>query len=92
MYTTDQNLTCADCKTEVTFTASEQEFFAQKGFSAPRRFKPCRNAAKAAKVLYDRPLRDYAYLFTEYQRERSEMLAQLAGLKQDIERLKAAAG
>jgi hypothetical protein len=48
------------------------------------------DAAKAAKVLYDRPLRDYAYLFTDYQRERSEMLAQLAGLRQDIERLKAA--
>ncbi|HEY9720618.1 MAG TPA: CxxC-x17-CxxC domain-containing protein [Oscillatoriaceae cyanobacterium] len=49
MYSTDQTLVCADCGTEFTFTASEQEFFAQKGFSAPRRCKPCREAAKAAK-------------------------------------------
>lgn len=49
MYTTDQTLTCSDCSTSFTFTASEQEFFAQKGFSAPRRCKPCRDAVKAAK-------------------------------------------
>ncbi|HBN09782.1 MAG TPA: zinc-binding protein [Cyanobacteria bacterium UBA8530] len=45
---TDQSITCADCGVEFTFTISEQEFFAQKGFSnPPRRCKPCRNAAKA---------------------------------------------
>jgi CxxC-x17-CxxC domain-containing protein len=49
MYMTDQTITCADCANQFTFTASEQEFFAQKGFSAPRRCKSCRNAAKAAK-------------------------------------------
>lgn len=47
--TTDQILTCSDCSTNFTFSTSEQEFFAQKGFSAPRRCKPCRDAAKAAK-------------------------------------------
>lgn len=49
MNSTDQTLVCADCSASFTFTASEQEFFAQKGFSAPRRCKPCRDAAKAAK-------------------------------------------
>ena len=49
MYTSDQTLVCADCATNFTFTASEQDFFAQKGFNPPRRCKSCRDAAKAAK-------------------------------------------
>ena len=49
MYTTDQTLVCADCNSNFVFTGSEQDFFAQKGFSAPRRCKPCRDAAMAAK-------------------------------------------
>lgn len=49
MYSVDQTLVCADCANSFTFTASEQDFFAQKGFSAPRRCKSCRDAAKAAK-------------------------------------------
>jgi CxxC-x17-CxxC domain-containing protein len=49
MYLSDQTLVCADCGSEFPFTASEQEFFQQKGFSAPRRCKPCRDAVKAAK-------------------------------------------
>lgn len=45
---TEQNLTCVDCGTEFPFTASEQEFYAEKGFTnPPRRCKPCRVAAKA---------------------------------------------
>lgn len=49
MYT-DQTLTCADCGTQFSFTASEQEFYAEKGFnSPPRRCKSCRQAAKAAR-------------------------------------------
>lgn len=47
---TEQILTCADCGTQFPFTASEQQFYAEKGFtSAPRRCKPCRAAAKAAR-------------------------------------------
>lgn len=49
MYMTDQTLVCSDCKAEFVFTASEQEFFQEKGFSAPRRCKSCRTAAKAAR-------------------------------------------
>lgn len=47
MYT-EQTLTCADCGTSFPFTVSEQEFFAEKGFTnPPRRCKPCRAEAKA---------------------------------------------
>jgi hypothetical protein len=32
----DKNLTCADCGQEFVFTASEQDFYAQRGFTEPR--------------------------------------------------------
>lgn len=44
---TDRTLTCADCNAAFTFTVSEQEFFASKGFgSDPRRCPDCRAARK----------------------------------------------
>ncbi len=47
MLYTDQIIACVDCGTEFTFSAREQEFFAQKGFtSLPKRCKPCRGARK----------------------------------------------
>lgn len=43
----DQTLTCRDCGKEFTWTASEQEFYAQKGFqNAPVRCPDCRKAKK----------------------------------------------
>ena len=48
MYT-DKNLTCSDCGQEFVFTASEQDFYAQRGFTEPRRCGPCRAARKAAR-------------------------------------------
>ena len=33
----DKNSTCADCGQEFVFTASEQDFYAQRGFTEPRR-------------------------------------------------------
>lgn len=46
MYT-DKTLVCKDCGAEFVFTASEQEFFAEKGFTnEPQRCKPCRDARK----------------------------------------------
>jgi CxxC-x17-CxxC domain-containing protein len=40
---TDKVLTCSDCGIDFVFSASEQEFFAQKGFaSAPKRCVSCR--------------------------------------------------
>ena len=43
----DQQLTCADCNRDFTWTASEQEFFHEKGFTnPPKRCKECRQAKK----------------------------------------------
>jgi len=43
----DKNLTCKDCGAEFVFTASEQEFYAQKGFmNEPSRCPTCRQARK----------------------------------------------
>jgi CxxC-x17-CxxC domain-containing protein len=47
MLSTDQTLTCVDCGTEFVFTASEQAFYTERGFSPPKRCKACRAAAKA---------------------------------------------
>lgn len=43
----DKTLTCRDCGGEFSFTASEQEFFAEKGFTNdPGRCPQCRAARK----------------------------------------------
>lgn len=45
----DKILTCRDCGQEFTFSASEQEFYAEKGFeNEPGRCPSCRQARKAA--------------------------------------------
>jgi CxxC-x17-CxxC domain-containing protein len=44
---TDKTLNCSDCGTDFTFDASEQEFFASKGYvNEPRRCPDCRAARK----------------------------------------------
>lgn len=46
MYT-DKTLTCRDCDAPFTFSASEQEFFAEKGFTnEPTRCPSCRAARR----------------------------------------------
>ena len=46
----DQTLTCRDCGATFVFTQSEQDFFAQKGFTnAPSRCPDCRAARKASR-------------------------------------------
>ena len=43
----DKTLSCADCGKDFEFTASEQEFYAEKGFSnEPKRCPDCRSARK----------------------------------------------
>ena len=43
----DKTIVCKDCGQEFTFTASEQEFYAEKGFTnEPQRCKACRVARK----------------------------------------------
>ena len=44
---TDKSLQCADCGATFTFTSTEQEFFAEKGFTnEPKRCGDCRAARK----------------------------------------------
>lgn len=45
----DKTLVCKDCGQEFVFTAGEQEFYAEKGFTnEPQRCKACRNNRKGA--------------------------------------------
>jgi len=60
----DKTLTCKDCGREFVFSASEQEFYAEKGFTnEPGRCPECRSARKNAnrggggRGGYDRPER-----------------------------------
>ncbi len=45
----DKTLICRDCGQEFIFTAGEQEFYAERGFSAPLRCKDCRQKRKQQK-------------------------------------------
>jgi len=45
----DKALTCSDCNQEFVFTSSEQDFYAQRGFTEPRRCPSCRASRKAAR-------------------------------------------
>lgn len=45
----DKTITCRDCGMDFVFTAGEQEFYAQKGFTnEPTRCPSCRQARKAS--------------------------------------------
>ena len=44
----DLMLTCSDCGQEFAFTAGEQQFFQERGYSSPRRCKPCRQAKQGS--------------------------------------------
>lgn len=46
---TDRILRCSDCGQEFSFTASEQEFYASRNFSEPRRCASCRAIRKASR-------------------------------------------
>ena len=43
----DRQLTCRDCGQSFTFTAGEQDFYTQRGYSEPQRCPSCRAARKA---------------------------------------------
>jgi CxxC-x17-CxxC domain-containing protein len=46
----DITLNCSDCGSEFIFTAGEQAFYAEKGFTnQPRRCKNCRDSRKASR-------------------------------------------
>ena len=42
----DMQITCSDCGQEFTFSAADQSFFQERGYSTPKRCKPCRMAKK----------------------------------------------
>jgi CxxC-x17-CxxC domain-containing protein len=43
----DRTLTCRDCNQTFTFTAGEQEFYQQRGYTEPQRCSNCRAERKA---------------------------------------------
>ncbi|HUZ76247.1 MAG TPA: zinc-ribbon domain containing protein [Chloroflexota bacterium] len=48
LHVPDQTITCRDCGTNFIFSDSEQQFFAEKGFTnAPSRCPDCRRANRA---------------------------------------------
>jgi CxxC-x17-CxxC domain-containing protein len=47
LYASDKTLVCQDCNQEFVFSASEQQFYADRQFSEPRRCPSCRAARKA---------------------------------------------
>lgn len=51
----DKTIKCLDCGTEFVFSARDQEFYAEKGFTnEPKRCKECRDKRKAEKRNSDR--------------------------------------
>ena len=46
---TDKTLSCVDCRQEFLFTASEQQFYADRQFSEPRRCASCRAIRKSSR-------------------------------------------
>ena len=45
----DKSLTCVECKQQFPFTEGEQQFYAERQYTEPKRCKPCRDARKAQK-------------------------------------------
>jgi len=46
----DLTLVCCDCKAEFVFVEKDQKFFAEKGYSNPKRCVDCRRLKKAARA------------------------------------------
>ncbi len=45
----EKTIACVGCGAEFPFSIEEQEFYMEKGFSEPKRCKPCRDMAKQQK-------------------------------------------
>lgn len=57
----DREIVCIDCGEDFPFTAREQAFYAQKGFTDPKRCPKCRAKKKEARgerPRYTRERRD----------------------------------
>ena len=44
----DKTLTCVECNTSFTFSAEDQAFHAQKGYTDPKRCPGCRSARRGS--------------------------------------------
>ena len=42
----DKTLTCTECGADFVFTIKDQQYYSERGFVAPKRCKPCREAKK----------------------------------------------
>jgi CxxC-x17-CxxC domain-containing protein len=66
---TDKTLTCANCGQEFLFSADEQEFYAERGFSEPKRCRSCRAARRNEReggdpnATFNRPARPEREMF-----------------------------
>jgi CxxC-x17-CxxC domain-containing protein len=57
----DRTLVCADCGSQFTFSASDQEFHSSRGYQDPKRCPDCRQARRTerggssgyARTMYD---------------------------------------
>jgi len=49
----DKTLNCVDCGKPFLFSTRDQAFFASKGFTDPKRCKPCRDIKKQSKIKQD---------------------------------------
>lgn len=55
----DKKITCVDCKEEFIFTANEQRFYKEKGFSnEPKRCKSCREKKKQERQKRDNKFKE----------------------------------
>lgn len=54
MATTDQTLSCVECGVQFEFSVGEQKFFAEKGYTPPKRCKGCREKRKENRAPRDR--------------------------------------
>jgi hypothetical protein len=68
----------------------DDDDFEKAGFDEEGRRVGPENADKVVEWRYDRPLRDYSFLFAELFRQRAGMAADIEGLNLDIARLKEA--
>ena len=45
----EKYITCSDCREEFVWSEKEQDFYAEQGFTAPKRCKECREIRKQNK-------------------------------------------
>jgi hypothetical protein len=68
----------------------DDDLFERAGYDEAGMRLSMDDVGKAVKTLYDRPLRDYAYLFAEAIRRRAVMTADLAATQANIKQLQEA--